>query len=224
MKLRLVDKQKAIFLRKQGLSYKEIIATIPNLSKGTLSGWCKDIELTNAQIENLKKRTTDRMEKARLMSGIVNHKKRLNREKDIINIAKKDFLKYKNDPFFNFGIALYWAEGSKTQRMFQFMNSNPAIIKIMVQWVEKYLKIDKMELKLRLYTHSIFANEKYEEFWSNLLKIPVKNFLRTIYKQTPHNFKKNPNYKGCLRLENYKVANWLTIMSWIEYSKKLRSN
>lgn len=43
MKLRLADKQYAIDLRKQGYFYSEIIATIPNLSKGTLSGWLKYI-------------------------------------------------------------------------------------------------------------------------------------------------------------------------------------
>ncbi|HSD98304.1 MAG TPA: hypothetical protein VLB73_01220 [Patescibacteria group bacterium] len=45
-------KKKAQWLRKQGLSYKEIIAQIP-VSKDTISKWCRDILLTDKQKEKL---------------------------------------------------------------------------------------------------------------------------------------------------------------------------
>lgn len=45
---KLAEKLKAQELRVKGFSYKEILQTI-NVSKGTLSVWCKDIELTDEQ-------------------------------------------------------------------------------------------------------------------------------------------------------------------------------
>ena len=47
---KLDEKLKAQGLRRQGLSYKEILLQI-NVSKDTLSNWCRDIELTKKQKE-----------------------------------------------------------------------------------------------------------------------------------------------------------------------------
>ena len=46
MKLGLEDKRKAIALRQDGYTNNEIRKIIPNLSKGTISGWLKNIELS----------------------------------------------------------------------------------------------------------------------------------------------------------------------------------
>jgi hypothetical protein len=42
-------------LRRQGWTYSEIMAVLP-VGKGTLSGWCRDIRLTEDQIEAIKAR------------------------------------------------------------------------------------------------------------------------------------------------------------------------
>jgi transposase len=39
-------------LRRMGLSYREVAAVIP-VTKGTLSGWCRDIELSDDQRQRL---------------------------------------------------------------------------------------------------------------------------------------------------------------------------
>lgn len=133
-----------------------------------------------------------------------------------------EFDSFCGDPFFVFGLALYWAEGSKKYRTFQFMNSDPILIALMADWIAKYLKIDTMQLRPRLYTHDIFADEGHEEFWAKTLHIPKSNFSKTVHKSTPHILKKNLNYKGCLRLELTKTADWLKVMEWIRlYSKTM---
>ena len=52
------DKIKARKLRKKGESIKKI-ANLLNISTSTVSLWCRDVELTNIQIDNLRKRQTD---------------------------------------------------------------------------------------------------------------------------------------------------------------------
>jgi hypothetical protein len=42
-------------LRRQGWTYSEIMAVLP-VGKGTLAGWCRDIRLTDEQIEAIKAR------------------------------------------------------------------------------------------------------------------------------------------------------------------------
>lgn len=216
MKLRIADKQKAVELRRQGYSYNEIIATIPNLSKSTLSGWLKYINLSSTQLEHLEKRATERSDRGRIKGALTNRAKRLARETEVHSIARQEFKIFEGDPFFIFGLALYWAEGSKKYRIFQFMNSDPRLIALMAKWIAKYLKMDTMQLHPRLYTHDIFAHENHEEFWAKTLHIPKSNFAKTVYKSTPHILKKNPDYRGCLRLELTKTADWLKVMEWIK--------
>lgn len=208
------EKANAISLRKQGHTYKEIMAIIPNIAKGTLSRWCNSIQLTPEQFRLIEKRMQVGRDRARFQAIITNRKIRENREQIIKKFAEEEFAKYKNDPFFNFGLALYWAEGAKTSRRFQFMNSDPNIIKIIIKWIADYLKIPKEQLKFRLYIHKIYSHENHENFWEQTTGIKKDKFLKTIYKPTPHKIKKNVNYRGCLRIDLSGVNIWLKVMEW----------
>ncbi len=67
---KLEEKQKAIELRKQGLSYSEIRKKV-DVSKSTLSIWCRDINLSNEQVLLLSKKEIQPPEKVLwLLQGI----------------------------------------------------------------------------------------------------------------------------------------------------------
>lgn len=220
---RLEDKRKAIKLREKGFTYGEIRSLIPELPKSTLSVWMRNINLSNEALRRLRQKMNEGIERGRFRAIIVNIRKRKQRDKEVQKLARLEFEKYKGEPFFNFGIALYWAEGSKKFRRFQFMNSDPRLVKIMMRWVEKYLKIPKNELKLRIYIHKLYKNEGCEGFWEKITSIPKSSFLKTIYKPNKHQVKKNPDYKGCIRIEAPKVISWVKTMEWQNcFTKSMR--
>lgn len=211
------EKAQAIELRKAGLSYKEIMARIPTItSKGTLSYWCNRVTFTSEQIARIEKNMREGRDRSRFKAILANRKNRQLRDNAIIEAAQKEFNNYREDPFFTFGLALYWSEGAKAQRHFQFANSDPRLIRFMIRWIEIYLKIPKQELSLRLYSHKVYRNENCEEYWEKEIQISRKKFYKTIYKPTPHTIKKNPNYKGCFRIDIGRVAPWLKIIAWEE--------
>lgn len=74
------------------------------------------------------------------------------------------------------------------------------MIAMMVQWLEKYLNIAPDDLRCRLYIHSPYADEECEEYWARIVGKPDASSIRTTYKPTAHNFKRNKEYKGCLRI------------------------
>lgn len=220
--LKVQERAQAIELRKQGHTYKEIMKAIPTItSKGTLSYWCNRIVLTQEQLGRLEKNMREGRDRARFKSMITNRRNRELRDELISEIARKEFEQYKKDPFFSFGIALYWSEGGKTQRHFQFSNSDSRLIKLMMKWVEKYLKIPKEQMSLRLYTHKIYQHENYEDYWAKETGVAKEKFFRTIYKPTPHTIKKNPSYRGCMRIDIGKTAPWIKIMEWEKCFEKL---
>ncbi|MCK9351349.1 MAG: hypothetical protein WCT49_00350 [Candidatus Paceibacterota bacterium] len=213
MKSKVSEKMKVIELRKQGLSYKEILEIVP-VAKSSLSGWLTNLDLTDEQISALKKRAVDGRTLGVFNAVISNRNRRIAREASIFKIAKIEFEKFKDDPFFVLGVSLYWAEGTKKFSEFQFINSDPQMIKIMVRWIKEYMGFSKESLKIRLFIHQPYADEKCEEFWSDILGIPSNTFYKTIYKQTPHNVKKNPKYKGCLRIGIGKIENLRKVLAW----------
>lgn len=218
--MRLKDKYKAIELRKLGRTYKEIISEIPNLSKGTLSGWFKNLKLTRKQRSLIIKRATDAQVAGKLKGAwfnILKHKRRIHL---ISNEAAIQFKKIKNDPFFVAGLVLYWAEGSKTNRRFEFINSDPDIIRLMMAWLRKIFKIKEKEILIRIFIHRIYKKENCEKFWSKIVGVPASKFAKTIYKPTPHLIKKNPSYKGCCRIELRGSEMFWKFCAWRELFKK----
>ncbi len=212
--MRLEDKVKTIQLRKKGFSYKEIMKRIPDLSKSTISGWVKYIELTPKQQELLEKRAKTRMEKGRIKAAIKLRENRIKRMNKTIGEAEQEVSKLIGNPLFLIGLVLYWCEGTQKTNTFSFINSDPIVIKLMIKWIEKICKIPKDKIRLRLYIHKIYAHENCEKFWSKQAGIPVTRFKKTIYKSTPHTIKRNPDYKGCLRIECGGVELFRRFLGW----------
>lgn len=207
-------KTKAQHLRRRGKTYSEIQDILGPLAKGTLSNWLKPIELTEIQKERIRKKITDRSVLGRQKGGWKNHQKRLDRIANIQSAARREFSHLCINKFFLTGLVLYLAEGSRKTERFQFMNSDPFLVKIIMKWLNKFHKISTANIKARLYTHKIFIDENHEKFWSSFLNIPLTQFLKTIYKPTLHKIKKNPGYKGCLRIEISGTELFWKIMKW----------
>ena len=124
------------------------------------------------------------------------------REQKIFLEAKSEFDDLVKDSFFQLGLALYWAEGTKRAWGFQFMNSDAGMILLMAKWAQRFLHVPKEKLYGRLYIHKPYANEDCERYWSGKINIPLSRFKKTVYKPgSGLGVKKRPNYKGCIRLE-----------------------
>lgn len=213
MKARLEDKYKAIELRKTGLSYREIQQIIP-VTKSLLSGWFKYVDFSPEEIKFLESRISERQNAGRINAAISNRKRRIERENANFESSKKSFETYKEDPIFIIGVSLYWAEGSKKTNNFQFINSDKNMVLFIYNWVQKYLKIDKENIKCRLFTHKINGFESHLDFWSGLLNLDKSKFQKITFKPTVHTLRKNPDYKGCLRIELGKIDHLRTMKNW----------
>ena len=213
---KLEIKTKAVSLRKRGKTYSEIQEALGPLPKGTLSGWLKTIELTETQKKRIQDKILNRSALGRQKGGWTNHQNRLTRISTIKTEARKEFASFSNNKLFLVGIALYSAEGSRKIERFQFMNSDPSLIKIMLKWIHRFGPASFKNIKARLYIHKIYAHEDHEKFWSSFLDIKPSQFQKTILKPTLHRVKKNPKYKGCLRIETSGSELYWKMMTWRE--------
>jgi len=194
------EREQAMQLRRRGLSYREIRQILP-VAKSLLSLWLKDFPLTKDEKRSLLNRVSKNVTKGRIRAASAHRNARLAREAILFKECEHMFTNFAEDSFFTAGVSLYWAEGAKRSSAFQFVNSDSEMMNVIVLWAEKFLKFSKNEMRFRLYIHKSYAHERCEEWWSKELGVPLGQFLKTIYKPTGLQYKKRPNYKGCLRLE-----------------------
>jgi hypothetical protein len=109
-------------LRGLGLSYGEIMDLIP-VKKSTLATWCRDVMLSNDQIDAIRER--------RAQIPRIPRDTRRKRHAEIQRIregAAVDARRLLLEPHWTAGVALYSGEGSKTQNQLGMANADPAAL------------------------------------------------------------------------------------------------
>jgi hypothetical protein len=193
-------KQKAQFLRSQGLTYTEITQRLGvHVSKGTLSYWLKNVEMAPEHRERIKKESLQRLSVARKKALATNKKKF---ETFLAKIEKRtrDFENELDSRNSKIALAmLYMGEGSKwkSHRGMSLGSSNPEIVKLYVNLLRICYDISPEKLNCRLQHRADQDPKNLQAYWSKLTGVPVKRFYppysdkRTVGKKT-----KNPDYKG----------------------------
>ena len=186
--------EKARFLRKQGLSYNEIKQKL-ELSKSTISLWCRDVILSKRQ----KQRLWHNWLTSPKLGGLANHERREQEILEIKRAARNEIQKLNGETFRVAGIMLYWAEGTKTQST-AISNSDPRIIKLMVGWFKKVFNIAPIQLKAHLHIHYGNDEKKIKKYWSQLTGIPLKNFGKSFIKPAGTGHRTNILPNGIIKI------------------------
>lgn len=173
------EQKRARKLRSKGFSVREITIKT-GCAKSSISKWVRNIPLTIIQIERLKSNQDRGRAKAaqhfnspkqkwqRIRDDIINQT-----SKEIVTSCLKANLKI-------IGAILYWAEGYKaTRNMVSFSNSDPAMIKVMMQFFKKVCKVPNIKFRGVVHIHPHLDKNKAEKFWSETSGIPLKQFHKT---------------------------------------------
>lgn len=176
---RKLDKQKAITMRKSGMSYSQIKEKL-KVSKSTLSGWLYDMPLSEKRIRELRADSPIRIEKYRNTMRVKRDAKNL----EAYNIIAKRIGKISDREFLIAGLFLYWAEGSKTRKFtIGLTNTNPSMLVIFIQWL-KFFDVPKSRIKIHLHLYSDMNIKKQMNFWSKTLNVPISQFRKPYIKKT----------------------------------------
>lgn len=136
----------------------------------------------------------------------MNKNKRLIAIKEAEISSKKIIKKISKRELLLIAIALYWSEGSKSDKTsgFVFVNSDPEMILVM-----KLFLVDVLHVKSEDIVCSIQINRIHEKrigivlsFWKNLLKLSEEQFRKPYYVNTKVRkvYENYDNYFGVCRL------------------------
>lgn len=200
------EKKQAHLLRRKGESIKDIAKEL-GVSKSAVSLWCREITLTKEQSENLKEKQIAGGHRGRVLGARMNREKRMKMIREEAKRAQEIVGKLSKRDLLIAGIALYWAEGSKSDstRRFIFINSDPKMVFLMKKFLDEVMDISDSELSLTIQINEIHKPriKRVKNFWKNLLAIPDRQFTNTYYvKVKPKKEYENyDNYFGILRLQ-----------------------
>lgn len=197
------EKLQAIKLRKKGESIKKI-ANLLKVSVSTASLWCRDVKLTNNQIENLRKRQTDPFYGKRL-DYYLKKKKEFNLKLlGLKNEGINSIGKLTKREIFLIGIALYWGEGFKKDSLAGLATLDINIAKFFVYWLNKSFNITTKDLLLRVTANISYKSKikELEKYWSKELKISVNQFSKPFFQNTKwkKEYENKSDYHGVLRI------------------------
>jgi len=192
-------------MRREGASIV-VIARELSVSKSSASKWCRDIILTKEQLEVLKQNSERGAKFGQILGAEANKNKRLIAIKAAEMLATNLVKKISQRELLLIATALYWCEGSKSDRTsgFIFVNSDPDMVNLMKEFLVRNLKIPTENIIC-----SIQINKMHQEridtvlsFWKNLLKLPSNQFRRPYYVKTKVSkvYENYDHYYGICRL------------------------
>lgn len=206
MQIDLKKKIKAIHLREKGRSIRNIEKSL-GIARSTLSGWLKNIELTQKQKEKLYQNWLSALVKARLKASHVHRTERLKRIEKIRQEVEKFTTGIKIDKVLGeliFSI-FYLAEGTKKENTITVANSNPNLLKSFLNLFRFLYNPDEKKFRCCLHLRKDQSEIQAKNYWSKVLDIPISKFHKTQFdkRTTKPTFN---DYKGVCVLVYFDMA------------------
>lgn len=212
--MKAVEKSKAILLRQNGYSIKEIARQL-HVSPSSVSLWVRDVVLSPEQMASIQQRpfSSAAIEKRRLSRLTSEHEKR----KRIILSAQSEVTSISHRELWLMGVMLYWAEGGKTQRLVRFSNGDPNMITIMMQFFRVVCRVPDSKFRGHIHIHPHLDYREAEGYWSDIACIPVTQFFKTYRKPNKSSSnKKNTLPHGVFDIYVMDSRLFLQISGWAQ--------
>ncbi len=185
-------------MRLEGHSYSDIQKSLNLPSKGTLSNWFKDLQLSPDAHRILRQR------------AITASKKNFRK----FNAARSKMIKSENAKEFSNGLrrigsltarelmligaALYWGEGTKSDNngkgpTLAFANSDPTMVKVYLQFVRKIFNVPNTKIRGGIHLYPATDVAKARKYWADTTKLPPDRFYVTTMVSRLSAGKRNPH-------------------------------
>lgn len=193
-------KNKAIILRKQGYTFKEIKKTLDkDIPKSTLSYWCRNVQTPEFYNEKIRNINLEHLEIIRKAAVKANKKKQEILFESIRN--NNEYLKnYLDKNTYKLLLSmLCLGEGSKykSTRRLTFCSSSPEIIKLYLKLFTDSYNLKEEKFRVNILCRADQNIEELEKFWQDLTKIEKSRFYKTrVDKRTIGKKTLKKDYKG----------------------------
>ncbi|MFA4998614.1 MAG: hypothetical protein WC514_01205 [Candidatus Paceibacterota bacterium] len=214
--------QEAVKLRLAGKSYNEIARAL-DVSKGSLSLWFKNLELTVAA----KKLLEDKIRLARERGLFKNNRRRTQSIKienqRVRQTTAKEIRPFSRKDLLLIGAALYWAEGYNRQEnasspYVSFGNSDPNMVALFLRFLREVMGISGDKMRPIIQVHQNVNIKSAISFWAKISNIPQERF-RVTYQISRASKGRRPHNSlpyGTFKINVSSRKNFFRIKGWID--------
>ncbi|MEY7980393.1 hypothetical protein AB8O53_29240 [Streptomyces pilosus] len=194
-------REKARELRLQGWTYDRIQVEL-GCSKGSISLWVRDLPKPE------RKRSREEASAIAKRGWEPTLRRREEERQRTRAAAASEIGALADRELFTIGVALYWAEGSKSKsysrrERITFVNSDPDVITVFLAWLA-LLDVDPATLRFAVQIHESADVGAAERYWARHVGIDTADLMKTTLKRhNPRTNRKNTGdaYHGCLRVD-----------------------
>ena len=208
-------RERARELRRQGWTYDRIQREL-GCSKSSISLWVRDLPRPEP-------RYSPEEQQALMQAGLARLRRAQDEERERIrHEAQQETGEYSDRELFLVGVALYWAEGSKSKpharrERVTFVNSDTGVIETFAAWLD-LMGVEPRHRRYRLLIHESADITAAHRHWAEVLGVESEAFSRpTLKKHNPRTVRKNTgdDYHGCLVISvNRSAELYLRIEGW----------
>ena len=202
--MKKIEKAKAIELRKEGRSEREI-ASLLGVSKGSVSYWVREVILTDEQKNRL-----DALSKRQGIVGIVRHseitlEKRKEYQRRGIEISKICTKEYA------MGCMLFWAEGNKERTTVRLVNTDRDMVRFFVDFLKQYFNCEVKDFTIRVdaYLDNGKTSTEIENYWVSELGLSRECLRKSVFKNGNGTGGKYPNGVCSVSVYSVEIAQTL---------------
>lgn len=208
---------KAVALRMQGKSYKEIVR-ITKIPKSTLFEWFHQQDWSQKIKERLNALNGKRGAVA-LNQYRITAKRTLEKAKHVARKEARDqYSKLRKNPLFVAGIMLYWGEGDKSIKYGQVRLSNcdEGLLKVFLGFLRTTCNVPEEKIKAWVLLYPDLNSEVCLTFWRKKLRMSGSQFIKPTVIQGRHPTKRLAN-GVCTVYTSYPFLK-VRILEWIRLS------
>jgi hypothetical protein len=110
---------------------------------------------------------------------------------------------------------LYWAEGGKSTAGLDFVNSDPAMIRVFLNFLRCVCGVDESRLRVYLYCYADQDSKELIGFWSASTKIPEHQFTKPYVRSDFSESKKGKLRYGVVHIRYSDVRLLAVMKEWI---------
>jgi len=197
-------------LRRTGLSYGEIMELI-YVKKSTLATWCREVRLSDEQIEAIKARTG-----SRIGVPVDTNRKRREEVEILRSMARDEAETLIHDPLWVAGLILYWGEGTKGRNRLSVANTDPRALRLFVKWVRTFID-PQARFTLAMHLHEGNDEMNARRYWRWETGLDDANFIKTFIKPAGTGHRKNHLEHGVCTVRMRRASDaWNITMEWID--------
>lgn len=220
-------KDKARELRRKGISINKIEKRL-KIPRSTLSGWFKDIALSEEQTLVLKQNWRDGLVLARKKAVVWHNKEKesrikiVEREADTV-LSEIDF---SSKHLMEMTLAmLYLGEGFKKNSDTGIGNSDPLILKFFITILLKIYGVDRNKITCYLHLRADQDPTKMKKYWAQQLSLPLSAFKKVSLDQRTKGKPTYSHYKGvCIVRCGYIAVQRKLVYLSRKYCEKVTQN